>query len=344
MQIIIPAGGLGTRMRPHTHSKPKPLVSVGGKASIAHILDAFADLPITRVVLITGRNGEMLLDFVRQHYAYEAVAVEQKVMRGQSDAILLAEPHIRRDEDLFIVFSDTLFEAELAAVQRLGPETDGAAFVKEVPDPTRFGIAVSDPNGIITRMVEKPQEPISYDAVVGLYYFKQAGDLYDAIHEQVERGIMLKNEYFLADAVQVMVEHGRKIKVLPVTEWEDTGTRDAILHTNRYLLRKGHGATSPEPYLRGSALIVPPVYLAPDVVLEGCVVGPYVSVGAGSRIVDSVVRDSIVGDGAQIRAAILTGTLVGDRAQVEGAFQRLNLGDDSAFALDPEGAIDETFK
>ncbi|HMA37136.1 MAG TPA: sugar phosphate nucleotidyltransferase [Chloroflexia bacterium] len=343
MQVIIPAGGLGTRMRPHTHSKPKPLVPVGGKPSIAHILDALSVLPIEKIVLITGRGGQLLLDYVKQKYPFPAVAIEQKVMRGQSDAILLAEPEIDPQSDLFVVFSDTLFEADLLALQRLGA-ADGAGFVKEVPDPSRFGIAVSDAQGFMTRLVEKPEDPLSHDAVVGLYYFKRAGQIYAAIHEQMERGIMLKNEYFLADAIQVMIDQGAKIKVLPVTVWEDTGTRDAILHSNRYLLRKTLASGPQEPYIQGSALIVPPVFVSPDATLEHSVIGPYVSIGAGVVIVDSVVRDSIVGDQARVRAAILSGSLIGDRAVVEGSYQIANIGDDSALQADLGGAIDETFK
>ncbi len=343
MQVIIPAGGLGTRMRPHTYSKPKPLIAVGGKPSIAHILDALAVLPIDKVVLITGKNGAMLLDYVKQRYPFPTLAVEQQVMRGQSDAILLAEPDIDKNRDLFIVFSDTLFEADLTAVLDLG-DADGAGFVKAVPDPSRFGIAVSNAAGYITKMVEKPQTPLSHDAVVGLYYFKRAGLLYEAIHEQVARGIMLKNEYFLADAIQIMVEHGVKLKVLPVTVWEDTGTRDAILHANRYLLRKAQGNADPAPRIEGRGLILPPVYLGADVKLENSVVGPYVSVGAGSVITDSVVHDSIIGDKAAIRASVLSGSLVGDRALIAGAYQKVNIGDDSALGVDLSGTIDETFK
>ncbi|HUS14881.1 MAG TPA: sugar phosphate nucleotidyltransferase [Chloroflexia bacterium] len=343
MQVIIPAGGLGTRMRPHTHSKPKPLVPVAGKPSIAHIIEALAVMPIEKIVLITGRGGEQLRDYVETTFSFPTAAVEQKVMRGQSDAILLAEPEIDPAGDVCVIFSDTLFEADLGALQQLG-DAEGAAFVKAVPDPSRFGIAVSNAEGYITQMVEKPPEPLSHDAVVGLYYFKRASLLYDSIHEQVERGIMLKNEYFLADAVGVMVEHGAKIKVLPVTVWEDTGTHDATLHSNRYLLRKAQGTTPATPYLQGSALIVPPVYLGPDLTLENCVVGPYASVGAGSSIRDAVVRDCILGDKVRVRATVLTNSLIGDRVVVEGTYQTLNVGDDSALGVDPEGAIDETFK
>jgi glucose-1-phosphate thymidylyltransferase len=344
MQVIIPAGGLGTRMRPHTHSKPKPLVSVGGQPSIAHILDALQVLPISKVVLITGRGGDMLLDYVQTRYQFPTVAIEQKVMRGQSDAILLAEDEIDRDEDLFIVFSDTLFEADLTAVQRLAEGVDGAGFVMPVPDPSRFGVAVSDAEGFITQMVEKPQDPISHDAVVGLYYFKRAGLIYDAIHEQIEKGIMLKNEYFLADAIGLAVSHGAKMRVLPISVWEDTGTRDAILHANRHLLRKAGAGSPAEPYMQGSSLIVPPVSLGTGVTLEHSVIGPFVSIGSGSVITDCVIRDSIIGDRARLRAAVLSGGVIGDRAIYEGVYHRLNIGDDAALGMDISGAIDETFK
>ena len=132
---------------------------------------------------------------------------------------------------------------------------------------------------------------------------------------------MLKNEYFLADAIGVMVEHGAKLKVLPVTDWEDTGTRDAILHTNRYLLRKRRATRRPRPMCRAARLIVPPVFLgAGRVTLEHSVIGPYASVGAGSDASpNSVVRDSIIGDKARVRAAVLTGSiLIGDRARGPG--------------------------
>jgi len=330
-------------MRPHTHIRPKPLIPVAGKPSIAHILDTLAVLRIEKVVLVTGRDGEKLLEYVTEHYPYPTVAVEQKVMRGQSDALLLAEPEIDPEGGVLIAFVDALFEADLSALAGL-EEADGAAFVKQVPDPSRFGVAVSDARGYVTRLVEKPKEPVSHDALVGLYYFKCSGQLYAAIHEQMERKLMLKNEYFLADAVGLMVEQGAKIKVLPVSVWEDTGTIDALLHSNRYLLRKS-GVTGPqEPYIQGNALIIPPVALAADVMLENSVIGPYVSLGQGVAVTDSVVRDSIIADKARVTASVLSGSVIGERASVDGAYQKLNLSDDSGISAQPQAAIDETFK
>jgi glucose-1-phosphate thymidylyltransferase len=344
MQLIIPAAGQGTRMRPHTHSKPKPLVPVAGKPSIAHILDALAGLPIERVVLITGPRGEMLLDYVQQHYPFEAVAVEQAVANGQSPAVALTEPYITPGSDVFVIFSDTLFEADFSVLLRLD-DADGAGFVKEVPDPSRFGIAVPGPDGYITKMVEKPQTFESNLAVVGLYYFKDSRRLFDAIREQVVRNITLKNEYFLADAIQIMVNHGAKLRVFPVTIWEDTGTIAATLHTNRYLLRHQAGGDAGAPYAQGTSLIVPPVFIDPSATLERSVIGPYASISAGVTITDSVVRDSIVDAQAQIARATLSGSIIGLRARITGGFAALNVGDDSALTLGGlSGEIDDTFQ
>ena len=341
MQLIIPAGGLGTRMRPHTWSKPKPLIPVAGKPSIAHIIDSFAETQVDKIVLITGRNGDQLLDYVRANYPYPAEAVEQKVMRGQSDALAIAESLVDMDGAMFMIFSDTLFETDLRVLATL--DADGAAFTKEVPDPSRFGIAVSGADGLISKLVEKPAEPESHDAVVGMYYFKKARTLYDAIHAQIERNITLKNEFFLADAIQIAIDNGAKIKKIAIDVWEDTGTVDAILHSNRYLLRRFQSAQS-EPYMEGTSVIVPPVYLGANVVLEQSVVGPYVSLGDGAQISNSIVRDSIIGEKVQLQNVSLSGSLLGDRVKLSEGFRQLNLGDDSSIAFDTTGEIDDTFK
>ena len=344
MELIIPAAGLGTRMRPHTHSKPKPLVPVAGKPSIAHILDALDGLPITKVVLITGPRGDQLLEYVQAHYPYEAVAVEQLQPNGQSPAIALTEPLVTPGADVFVIFSDTLFVADFSVLLQLD-DADGAGFVHEVPDPSRFGIAVPDAQGYIRRMVEKPQTPESNLAVVGLYYFKDSRMLFDAIREQIERNISLKNEYFLADAIQVMVERGAKLRIFPVTVWEDTGTILATLHTNRYFLRHLAGGDSAQPYMQGSSLIVPPVHIDPSAHLERSVIGPYASIGPDVTITDSVVRDSIIDKRSTIQGVILTGSIIGERARVTGGFRTLNVGDDSAIDLGGlSGVIDDTFK
>lgn len=344
MKIIIPAAGFGTRMRPHTYTKPKPLVPVAGKPSLAFVLDAFEPLHnVEEIIIIVGRMGEQMEEYAEKHYPrYKFRFIEQKVMRGQADAIALAEEYIQGD--LLSIFVDTLFEADLSVINNLPSGQDGAMFVAEVPDPTRFGIAVVGPDGYVSKMVEKPQHPESNLAVVGLYYFKDSQALFRGIHRLMESGRSLKGEYFLADAIQEMISAGAKFKTYPVQVWEDTGTPDAVLHANRSLLRGMDKHT--EPYIQGSSVIVPPCFVSPQATVENSVIGPYTSISEGATVRDSVVKNSIIMQKANVSAATLFGALIGERARVEGSYNALNIGDDSVYRTvgASEAVIDETFK
>lgn len=341
MKVIIPAAGYGTRMRPHTHTRPKPLVPVAGKPSLAFVLDALAPLPIEELIFIVGKMGEQMEEYVKKNYRqYPSRFIEQKVMRGQADAIALAEEYVKGD--LLTLFVDTLFETDFSVLTNL--KDDGAMFVAEVPDPSRFGIAVNGPDGYVTKLVEKPQEPESNLAVVGLYYFKDSQWLFRAIHTLIASGHSLKGEYYLTDTVQVMLNEGAKFRTYPVHVWEDTGTPDAVLHSNRYLLRGIDKAK--EPYIRGSSLILPPSFIAPDATVEGSVIGPYAAISEGATIRDSIIKNSIVSKSATITGASLFNSIIGERAKVTGAYQTLNIGDDSTTGSTTatEAKVDETFK
>jgi glucose-1-phosphate thymidylyltransferase len=340
MKVIIPAGGYGTRMRPHTHTHPKPIIPVAGRPSLAFVIDALEPLDVDEIIVITGRMGEQMEEYVKEHYDYKARFIEQKVMRGQSDALALAEPYV--EGDLLTVFVDTLFEADLTVVKNL--REDGVAFVAEVPDPARFGIAVKGPDGYVTKFVEKPQEPESNLAVVGLYYFKDSDWLYRSIHKLMDSGRSRNGEYFLTDALQVMIDDGAKFITQTVKVWEDTGTPDAVLHSNRYLLRKMD--EHKEPYMQGTSLVIPPCFIAPNAAVENSVIGPYASISEEAVIRDSIVKNSIISRKANISSAMLFGSIIGEKVTVEGSYQTLNLGDDSVTRTigASQATIDETFK
>ena len=261
-------------------------------------------------------------------------------MRGQADAISLAEDYL--DSDLMVIFVDTLFGADLSVVTNL-KDADGMAFVSEVPDPSRFGIAVVGKDGYITKLVEKPQNPESNLALVGLYYFKDARWLVRAIHTLMDSGRSLKGEYYLADAIQVMIDEGAKMLTQTVSVWEDTGTFEAVLHANRHLLRGMDAHT--EPYMVGSSLVVPPCYISPDAYVEHSIIGPYTSVSEGAEIRDSIVKNSIISAKAKVTGAMLFGALIGERSQTQGSYQVVNLGDDSTSRIvgADQATIDETF-
>ncbi len=321
MKAVILLAGLGTRLRPHTYSRPKPLVNVAGKPVLGHILDGMAELKLDEIVFIVGYLGDQIQAYVSKTYPnLKACFVEQTEMKGQAHAISLAGHEI--DEDVLIIFGDTIWETDWTRLQRV--KGDGLIFTKEVSDPRRFGVVTIE-NGHVTRFVEKPDKPISNQAVVGVYYIKDWKGLLSALDDIMAENIQTKGEYYLADALQLMVTRGAKFEAETIPVWEDCGTREALLQTNRYLLSK-NGTHRPPT---NESLIIQPVYIAEDAHITRSIVGPYVSVSSGAVIEDSIVRDCIISEDAEIRGASLELSLVGKDARVTGTFERLNVGDSS---------------
>lgn len=328
LKIIIPMAGLGTRLRPHTWSKPKPLISVAGKAVLGHVLDMFASIPASidvEMVFIVGYMGDQAEAYIKENYPHiKAHFVEQEEMRGQSHALYLAKEYLCGPA--VVAFVDTLIETDL---QFLTDEpAEAVACVKPVPDPRRFGVAEVGADGWVTRLIEKPSEMTNNLAVVGFYYFKEAKDLLAAIEEQFQRGIQLHKEYFLADAVNIMLERGLKMRTQPVSVWLDAGTPETLLETNRYLLEHGCDNSS-EWVARPGVVIIPPVFIHPTAEISNSVIGPYTSVGAGCQIDRSIIQDSIFEDESQGSRVILEASLVGRKTQIRHSPSMVNAGDQS---------------
>lgn len=291
---------------------------------LAHVLDRVMPLKPRRLIFITGYLGQQIEDWVQAEYDTEAVFIEQPQMLGQTDAIIRARG--AADQDALILFPDMLFEADFGVIG--SSDADVIAFVKEVPDPSAYGIAVEEA-GQIVRLVEKPQDPESKMAVIGIYYFRNMADLYSAIVEQFERKISLKNEYFLADAVQIMIDRGCKAITAPVTVWEDCGNDIALLQTNRYLLET---ISDDDPKFPGSS-VIEPSFIHSSARIESSIVGPYASIGPNAVIRSSIVRDTIIDQGARVEEAVLEGSIIGRDAQVSGHATSVNVGDSSAVRL-----------
>ncbi|MBP6178405.1 MAG: hypothetical protein KA473_08505 [Anaerolineales bacterium] len=336
MKIVIPMAGWGTRMRPHTWSKPKPLVSVAGKTSLEHLLDMFKTLPDpdnTEYIFILGPYlGEMQIPpFMKEHYPnLKAHYVVQHEMKGQSHALSLARDYLKGP--MIMCFSDTLMETDFSFLA--SEQADGVAWVMPVEDPRRFGVAEEGADGWVTRFIEKPQSMDNNLVVVGCYYIQSAEKLLAAIDDQMARGVMLKNEYFLTDAISIMIESGAKVRVNRIGTWLDTGTIEATLETNRILLDRGAGNSS-EAGSRPTVKIEPPVFIHPTAKVEAAVIGPYVSIGANCQIHSAVISDSIIEEGTQVKGASLKHSLIGRNCYVEGqankeAASSLNLGDNSS--------------
>jgi glucose-1-phosphate thymidylyltransferase len=324
MRVIIPLAGWGARLRPHTHTKPKPLLQVAGKTVLDHVLDRLAALDIEEVVFIIGHLGEQIRQHVDAHYDFPASYVEQTELKGQAHALYLAREHLV--EDVFIVFVDTIFEADLAFLNDVS--SDGVIFVKEVDDPSRFGVVTTE-KGYITGFEEKPDEPVSNLAIVGLYYIKNSGLLLECIESVLRGEIRTKGEYYLADALQLMVERGADLETGTVDVWADCGKPETLLSTNRYLLDKSGG----EHGELQDSVIIPPVYIAPSASVTRSIIGPHVSIGEGARVGRSIVSDSIIDSRAHIDNAILRESLIGSDALVRGQSSKVDIGDNSSVGL-----------
>jgi glucose-1-phosphate thymidylyltransferase len=329
VKVIIPLAGKGTRLRPHTHTTPKPLLRVGGRPVMSYILDDLRELGVTEAVFITGYLKEKIEDYVRTEYPdFTAHFVEQPVQNGTAGAVALAEPYI--DSDVLIIFVDTLFDADLSLVRRLPDDSAGVIWAKEVEDYQRFGVIVTDDDGNMKRIVEKPTDPISKLANIGLYYIRDWRLLYRGIHATMEGPTGKSGEYYLTDAFQFMIDQGAKIRVEPVQGWYDCGQLGTLLETNRHLLENAGRARAPDGG-RGIR-VTQPVRIDEGVTMEDCELGPNVTVETGSTIRGSKLRDTIVGAGTTIEGSTLHDSVIGDGALVRGVTGAVSLGDDAQVA------------
>ena len=265
---------------------------------------------------------EKVEEYARKEYDFPAVFVEQTVQNGTATAVDLARPYV--DQPVLIIFVDTIFDADLSLVHNT--DADGVIWVKEVEDYQRFGVVLTDANGFMTKIVEKPSTPISKRANIGLYYIKNWKLLYEGISHVMKQPAN-KGEYYLTDAFQYMIDHGAKIKVVDVEGWYDAGKLDTLLDTNRAMLERGR-ARRPATVPAGSK-IIDPVYIEDGVTLTNAIVGPNVSIHAGAVIERSTLKDTIIGSKSQITDCALVESLVGDEVVLEGVKGQVSVGDQS---------------
>ncbi len=320
MRAIIPVAGVGTRLRPHTYTLPKVLLNVAGKPILGHILDEIIRQGIDKATIVTGYMGKLVQKFVNERYDIDITFVSQKESLGLGHAIWMARETFE-DEPLMIILGDTIFDVDLSLAVSSGYSSLG---VKEVDDPRRFGVVQTDDKGFIKNLVEKPQEYISNNAIVGLYYIKHPLLLKECLEEIIDKDIKTKAEYQLTDALQMMLRKGEEFTTFHCDGWYDCGKPETLLDTNRYLLERYKQQATPE-----TAVIIPPVFIAPNATVERSVIGPFATVADGVSVKDSIVRNSIISDGASVESCLLEASIIGNNASVRGNFYNLNVGNSS---------------
>jgi glucose-1-phosphate thymidylyltransferase len=292
---------------------------VAGKPILGHIIDELIAFNIRDIVIIVGFLGDMIIDYVTKNYNIKASFVEQKELKGLGWAIHLAQEHIS-DEPVLIILGDTIFEMNLSKVLSSDYDCIGT---KVVDDPRRFGIAETD-GEFIKKLIEKPENPTSNLALVGIYFIKSTDLFNRCLEEMVAKNIMTRGEYQLTDALGLMLKHKCKMKTFNVEGWYDCGKKETLLATNRYLLTQIKTVDS-----QPDVIVIPPVYIAPSAKIKNSVIGPYVSVAEEAIIESSVIKDSIISSRAEVRHGLLESSLIGNNSSYIGAYHKLNLGDSS---------------
>ena len=329
MKLIIPMAGRGTRLRPQSSVTPKPLLNVKGKSIVERIVEGFRGRlprPIAECVFVLGPSfGQEVRDALASMCQRQSIAahfVVQEKALGTAHAVSVAGEHLCGEG--VVVYADTVFE--------MGPSValagcDVLVWVKEVDDPSRFGVAVREGDRVVA-LVEKPQELISREALIGIYYVRELRLLQEAIDHLFEADRHGPGgEYYLTDAFDVMLKSGGVFKTATVRNWLDCGTLEALMDTTRHLLRvEDH---TPHPEACENSILVEPVYLGAGARVINSVIGPFVSVEKDARITGSVIRDSIIFSGARVHGIVLKDSFIGARAQVGAKPAVLNVGDHS---------------
>lgn len=326
MKAIIPVAGIGSRLRPHTHTQPKALVPVAGKPILAHIIDNLCTSGINEFIFIVGYLGDKIEEYVRSNYPdIWKKFILQDPREGIGHAIWLSRDLIGENDEVLIALGDTVFDIDL---KNIISKKESFLGVKKVDDPRSFGVAELNEEGMIKNLVEKPPIPKSNLALVGLYKIKEARLLMNALDENIRNNVRTYEEFQLTDGMMQLINQGVKMNTFPVENWYDCGTKESLLETNAILLKKTL-EDEPAVYQFENTIIIPPVSISEHCKISNSIIGPNVSIGNNSIVNYSILKDAIIGSFSELQNAVLHHSVIGSDASLHGLSQSLNLGDNT---------------
>lgn len=305
MKIVLPVAGNGLRLRPYTEDRPKCMLPLAGKTIIDWIVEDASVLSYSELLFITGYKSEVMDEFLEGKSSWGKIrTVVQANPQGLGEAVSLALPYVEDDEPLLIILGDTLFEADLTILRNID---ENVLYTYKVSDPKRFGVAVTGDDGRISRLVEKPQEFVSDEAIVGIYYIKDVKALKESLKYLMDNDIRTRGEFQLTDALEMMIEKGCKFRTAPVNRWLDCGLVETLLETNASVLPRNDNSSE---FVQPGVEIVAPCHIGKNVKLSCCKIGPNVSIGDGCEISGVEIRDSIVWNGVKIAGGSIQNAVV----------------------------------
>ena len=324
MKVIIPTAGSGTRLRPHTFTSPKTLLHVAGRPILDYLLEPLLELPdLSELIFIVGDKGEQIREYVETHYNLPTTYLWQNEQKGLGHAISLAK---ERDngEPILILLGDKIFEGGYEKILQSPCTVIG---VKAVENPRGVGIVETE-GEFITCLIEKPEIPPTNLVIEGAYYIQNSGLLFRCLDEIIERDIRTQNEYQLTDGLQLMLEYGERMKVAFINSLH-CGTPDQLLTANRSILEK----RAPQDYRFPNSVIIPPVFIGEGAVIEDAIIGPYASIGGGARVINAIIKDTIIHPNAEVRDVLIRRSIIGPDARVSGGFHQFNIGSSTQIDL-----------
>ena len=325
MIAMIPVAGVGTQLRPHTHTQPKPLIPVAGKPILGHIIESLLDAGITRQIFVVGYLRDKIKEYVLHDYGdrIDAAFVLQEPRKGLAHAVWMAKEAVGDADELLVNLGDTIFTVDIQRI--LGLEGSALA-VHQVDDPRNFGIAMLDEQTFVKKLTEKPSIPTSNLALVGLYKIHQVPLLFEVLDAMIDKPIRPEEEYAFTDALMEMVRRGVKFRTMTVENWFDGGHKKTLLQTNRILLER---LGRQHNYQFHNTVIIPPVHIAEGCEINHSIIGPYVAIAEGARINYSVVRNTILGAYSRLESIILQNSVVGNDTSLRGKTNSINIGDNA---------------
>ncbi|AZQ43231.1 sugar phosphate nucleotidyltransferase [Nonlabens ponticola] len=333
MKIIVPMAGRGSRLRPHSLTTPKPLIPIANKPIVHRLVTDIARIlnePITEIAFILGDPaffGDQVvksLEELAKGLGAKASIYRQLQPLGTGHAIMCAEPSL--DGPAVVAYADTLIRADF----ELDPAADAVIWTKQVDQPEAYGVVKLNDKHEITELVEKPQEFVSDQAVIGIYYFKQISNLKKQLQHVIDNNIIHGGEYQINDGIKGMMKAGNIFKTGTVDEWMDCGNKNVAIDTNtrimKFMEQDGSDELDTTATLENSKIIQPCV-IADNVILRNSTIGPHVSIGAGSVIENCTIKDSLIQTNSHIKNAQLDQAMIGNHVKYDGDFTHISIGD-----------------